>query len=202
MLHRKLAHAPTQHWRLWAADPVFSSRCQWRAPKDEALIIRWTDKSEQWLSRHVMAKLNGAFNKVLRKVLLNKVFTMKTAAITFRPTRHEEWRWKRSQNTPKQAKKKKKKWYMHTNTQGYPVNGQAIFTYSTQNDNERSCKIMCCLGFTINFQIEGRAHTAKQGMPMCMSEPMMLCSNISSRLTFLPALGIPPRLSCACVRDR
>lgn len=30
-----------------------------------------------------MAKLNGVFIKVLRKVLLNKVLTMKTAAITY-----------------------------------------------------------------------------------------------------------------------
>lgn len=54
----------------------------------------------------------------------------------------------------------------------------------------------------------GRAHTAKQGMPICVCESahdallQTCCPNISSRLTFLPVLGIPPRLSCACVRDR
>lgn len=122
-------------------------------------------QSEQWLSCHVMAKLNGAFNKVLRKVLLNKVFTMKTAAITFRPTRHEEWRWKRSQDSPKKAKKKKSGTCTQTRKD---IQWTArLFSHIQQKMTmKEAAKIMCCLGFTINFQIEGE-HTQQNRECQC-----------------------------------
>lgn len=63
--------------------PFLSSRCQWCAPKDKALIIRWADKSWQKMKRCLQQSAQeSAFEQ-------GPIMEKTAVSLTFRPTWHE-----------------------------------------------------------------------------------------------------------------
>lgn len=204
MLHRKLAQAPTQRLQLWAANPISPSRCQWCAPKDK---VNW--QSEQWPSCH-----GKKIKRCLQQSAQESAFEQGPYYGNCSNRLHSDQNGMSNQDekgSNPQTDKKKKVVHAHKHARIFREQ-PGYFLIHNKNVHlwqisQISCKISCRLGFTTNFKSKESTHSKTGNASVCIESThdallQTCCPNISSRLTFLPVLGIPPRLSCACVRDR
>lgn len=120
---------------------------------------------------HVMAKLNGGFNKVLRKVLLNKVLAMKTAAIAYIQT-NIAWRMKMKKKGQIPPSRQKKSGTCNQTRRDIQWTTRLFSHIQKQKwqGNRISCKILCCFGFTINFKLRESTHSKTGNANMCVWE--------------------------------